>query len=503
MPVSNSRSLKPHLEALIGTLSVDPSKEKSADTLSDTETATTTHESNVGPKQKGKRKRSDKEMEEMKKRKEENKVQKELETSAQKAASATILELRKKSGDKTANSSDLNLPPSLPLPARTDDNFISPSSTSTPHTDGTDFSNAEKIDTLVSLSPYTDDSYSRNLNRTNSSSILTRCTAGTSFSSADNRSTLVSMSPCTDDSFQSKNWASTSPANSSSTLTARTAETGFWSNEKRNTLVSLSPYTDDSFNTRNLSRTISSSISTPCTAESFTSSERRSTLVSLSPYTDETPVNSMGTCTASTLMSPFTDEAINTMGRPEISGCVQEPHSMPNMQPIRPMPLYENQTSQYMRSAFSTLYPEELCVTKCHSCCSVVREHEKRIAHLEQALESLQRSIKKKHLKGSVEEERTKGPLGIDLEELKSTLQLKRNCSEGVNYLLLKLYTIEELTTSSVMGVSTKKGQRKGLNEEKRAIIEGLITEIFPGITVTSIHNIMRDRLKLLRKKHT
>ena len=76
------------------------------------------------------------------------------------------------------------------------------------------------------------------------------------------------------------------------------AETGFWSNEKRSTLVSLSPYTgtlvqsnhfhkyyislypfnmntysfsvnvflftDDSFNTRNLSRTISSSISTPC-----------------------------------------------------------------------------------------------------------------------------------------------------------------------------------------------------------------------------------------------
>ncbi|XP_078331980.1 uncharacterized protein LOC111109508 [Crassostrea virginica] len=140
-------------------------------------------------------------------------------------------------------------------------------------------------------------------------------------------------------------------------------------------------------------------------------------------------------------------------------------------------------------------HPEELCVTKCHSCCSVVREHEKRIAHLEQALESLQRGIKKKHLKGSVEEARTKGPLGIDLEELKSTLQLIRNCSEGCNYLLIKLYTIEELTTSSVMGVSTKKGQRKGLNEEKRAIIEGLITEIFPGITITSIHNIMRDRM--------
>ena len=61
----------------------------------------------------------------------------------------------------------------------------------------------------------------------------------------------------------------------------------------------------------------------------------------------------------------------------------------------RPTPLYENQTSQYMGSAFSTLYPEELCGTKYHSCCSVVREHERRITGLGQALESLQRSIKK------------------------------------------------------------------------------------------------------------
>ena len=61
----------------------------------------------------------------------------------------------------------------------------------------------------------------------------------------------------------------------------------------------------------------------------------------------------------------------------------------------------------------------------------------------------------------------------MNQEELKSTLQLKQNCSEGINYLLLKLYSIEGLTTSSVMGISTKKGQRKSLNEEKRAIIEG------------------------------
>ncbi|XP_078341819.1 uncharacterized protein LOC111110302 [Crassostrea virginica] len=112
-----------------------------------------------------------------------------------------------------------------------------------------------------------------------------------------------------------------------------------------------------------------------------------------------------------------------------------------------------------MGSAFSTLYPEESCRTKYHSCCSVVREHERRITGLGQALESLQRSIKKKHLKGSLDEERTKGPLGIKLEELKSRLQLKRNCSEGINYLLLKLYSIEGLTNGGL----NKKGAKKEL----------------------------------------
>ena len=57
--------------------------------------------------------------------------------------------------------------------------------------------------------------------------------------------------------------------------------------------------------------------------------------------------------------------------------------------------LGKNQTSKCMRSAFSTLYPGDSCDTKCHSCCSVVRGHERRIAGLEQALDSLRRGIKK------------------------------------------------------------------------------------------------------------
>lgn len=52
-------------------------------------------------------------------------------------------------------------------------------------------------------------------------------------------------------------------------------------------------------------------------------------------------------------------------------------------------------------------------------------------------------------------------------DKLKSNLKLKKNCSRGINYLLLKLFSIDELITSSVLGVSTKKGQRKGLNEDK------------------------------------
>lgn len=54
-------------------------------------------------------------------------------------------------------------------------------------------------------------------------------------------------------------------------------------------------------------------------------------------------------------------------------------------------------------------------------------------------------------------------------DTLKSNLKLKKNCSRGINYLLLKLFSIDELITSSVLGVSTKKGQRKGLNEDKRS----------------------------------
>lgn len=54
-------------------------------------------------------------------------------------------------------------------------------------------------------------------------------------------------------------------------------------------------------------------------------------------------------------------------------------------------------------------------------------------------------------------------------DTLKSNLKLKKNCNRGINYLLLKLFSIDELITSSVLGVSTKKGQRKGLNEDKRS----------------------------------
>jgi hypothetical protein len=58
-------------------------------------------------------------------------------------------------------------------------------------------------------------------------------------------------------------------------------------------------------------------------------------------------------------------------------------------------------------------------------------------------------------------------------EELKSVLSRKKSCSDAVHFVLLKLFSIEELTTSSVMGVETKKGKRPGLNEERRGLVEG------------------------------
>ncbi|XP_078310624.1 uncharacterized protein LOC144618463 [Crassostrea virginica] len=73
------------------------------------------------------------------------------------------------------------------------------SSTLTARTAETGFWSNEKRNTLVSLSPYRDDSFNtRNLSRTISSSISTPCTAE-SFTSSERRSTLVSLSPYTDE----------------------------------------------------------------------------------------------------------------------------------------------------------------------------------------------------------------------------------------------------------------------------------------------------------------
>lgn len=30
----------------------------------------------------------------------------------------------------------------------------------------------------------------------------------------------------------------------------------------------------------------------------------------------------------------------------------------------------------------------------------------------------------------------------------------------------------------------------------------GLVVEVYPDVTITAVHNIMRDKLKLLRKRH-
>ena len=44
--------------------------------------------------------------------------------------------------------------------------------------------------------------------------------------------------------------------------------------------------------------------------------------------------------------------------------------------------------------------------------------------------------------------------------------------SDAVNTLLTKMFTVNELTTSSVMGVATVKGKKPSLDPERRAIVE-------------------------------
>lgn len=51
---------------------------------------------------------------------------------------------------------------------------------------------------------------------------------------------------------------------------------------------------------------------------------------------------------------------------------------------------------------------------------------------------------------------------------------------DAVNTLLTKMFTVNELITSSIMGVATVKGKKPSLDPERRAVVE---CEVFFFIT--------------------
>ncbi|XP_062572316.1 mucin-17-like [Saccostrea cucullata] len=472
-------------------------------------------------------------MEEMKRKREENKVQKELESSAQKAASENILELRKISRCKSKNETET-------------------SSTSSAQTTGT--SNLSSNEILTPLSTYTDGTcfpQSTSLSMSNIATPIASLTMspckGTirhhesvSLNLRPSFQLLImnAFSVCKEASFSSSTGSSTSIA----TFTPSAS------------LTPLSTYTDGtcflrstSLSTSNIATPIASFTMSPYKDETgFSSSTGSSTsiatftpsasLTPLSTYTDGTcfprstslSTSNIATPIASLTMSPYKEEAsfLSSTGS-STSIATFTPSAS-----LTPLSTYTDGTCFPRSTSFNTSNIAtpiaSLTMSPCKEEASFLSStgSSTSIATFTPSASltplstytdetfptmsrpgmkgSVQESYLEKHSKGNEKnhEEETSSPYGLNMEELKSNLKLKKNCSEGINYLLLKFFSIEELTTSSVMGVSTKKGQKKGLNEDKRSLIEGLIAESFQGVTVTAIHNIMRDRLKLLRKRH-
>ncbi|VDI02497.1 Hypothetical predicted protein [Mytilus galloprovincialis] len=85
---------------------------------------------------------------------------------------------------------------------------------------------------------------------------------------------------------------------------------------------------------------------------------------------------------------------------------------------------------------------------------------------------------------------------GQSMEELKVHVQRVKTVSECVNLLLNKLFTINELTTCSVMGVTTIKGKKPGLNTERREIAEGCMQKII-GPEVKTFSGYSQDILRI------
>ncbi|XP_053376514.1 uncharacterized protein LOC123534895 [Mercenaria mercenaria] len=71
-----------------------------------------------------------------------------------------------------------------------------------------------------------------------------------------------------------------------------------------------------------------------------------------------------------------------------------------------------------------------------------------------------------------------------------------------IEVLLSKAFKTEELTSCSVMGARNMKGETKpALDHKKRSSIKAALLEKYDS-NLTTLRNLMRDRLKLMRKRH-
>ncbi|XP_060573564.1 uncharacterized protein LOC132731403 isoform X2 [Ruditapes philippinarum] len=141
--------------------------------------------------------------------------------------------------------------------------------------------------------------------------------------------------------------------------------------------------------------------------------------------------------------------------------------------------------------------------TRCHSCCDIIEQLTQRVFALEQAEEARQkkkmnRDQKRTHTEATL----STVPFDLDEDRLKDLVEKSCSLSSGVDMLLNEVFSTEELINSSVMGIDSGKSLGKpGLDSQKRSTIEGILTQKF-CVPVTAIRMKMRDRLKLIRRKH-
>ncbi|XP_062621748.1 uncharacterized protein LOC134283304 [Saccostrea cucullata] len=131
-------------------------------------------------------------------------------------------------------------------------------------------------------------------------------------------------------------------------------------------------------------------------------------------------------------------------------------------------------TSSLVQGAYSTLYPDEMGA-------------------------STKTKSKSDGDRPDVTEETTYN--GYSKQQLKEMVSNQKSSTDAIKCLFKALFSVGELTISSVTGKKTVKA-KDGLQESRRQCVEVIIQEKFPKMALKDIRNKMRDRLKLFRRSH-